>query len=673
MRTLLNRLFRGGAAASGTAAADDLIAQGNQAEKDGRLDEACRLYREAVDAAPGHPRAHLNLGLGLEAAGDVDAAIAAYRAALAIDPKDAPSNYNLARLLLPRGELAQAEALLRSAVETRPEFPDAWVVLASVLDSQDKLAAAESALGKALEQRPEYAGAWSNLGDILRKLGRPGEAEAALRRAVEIDPGHADGWCKLGDVLSGLGRLEDAETALRRAIAADPASVPAHRLLGITLRKQLRIAEALELFAAARALAPESFAFEPMDLYTLASFDGISEEELFARHRSFGARLEKAIPPRFGSFANERHPERQLRIGYVSGDFRFHSVSLFLLPVLQHHDRSAFEVHCYSTSDERDEVTAQVRHGSDAWRDCARMSDTQLADAINGDKIDVLVDLSGHTGIPCLNVFAQRPAPVQVTWLGYLNTTGLTRIDYRLCDAYTDPPGTSERVHTETLVRLPHGQWCYRPFLLLDHAGVPPMRGNGFVTFGSFNSPIKISGTVHRLWCKVLRRVPDSRMVIVGLPEGQARERLLRDFGAAGIAPSRITVAGRVPLKEYFRWLDAVDIALDTTPYSGGTTTCDTLWAGVPVVTAPGPRAFSRSAGSILSTVGLPEWIASTPEDYVRLAVEFARDERVIADLRSTLRKTMRESPLMDEARFTRDLETAYRRMWRAWCPGGGI
>jgi protein O-GlcNAc transferase len=671
VRRLLNRLLPTGRtflAGSEKDAADRLIAEGNEAEKEGRLPEACRLYRQAVHAAPGYPKAHLNLGIGLEAARDTDAAIAAYEAALSIDSRDAPSNYNLARLLCARGDLTRAESLLRCALETKPEFPEALVVLSNVHDSQGNLAAAEAAIRKALGQRPEYAGAWYNLGDILGKSARLQEAETALRRAVEIDPRYADGWFRLGDVLSRLGRLEDAETALRRAIAADPASVPAHRLLGITLRKQFRIPEALELFAAARALAPESFAFEPMELYTLTSFDGISEEELSARHRAFGARLENAVAPRFEPFANEPDPERRLRIGYVSGDFRFHPVTLFLIPVLQRHDRSAYEIHCYSTNSDKDEVTPHVLAMSDAWRDCAKMSDMELADAINRDRIDVLVDLSGHTGIPCLNVFAQQPAPVQVTWLGYLNSTGLTRIRYRLCDAYTDPPGMTEHLHTETLVRLPHSQWCYRPFVLMGHADEPPMLRNGFVTFGSFNSPVKISETTHKLWCELLARLPDSRLTIVGVTEGRARERLLRSFGSAGIPASRITMVGRVALTEYFRWFDAVDIALDTTPYSGGTTTCDALWAGVPVVTAPGARPFSRSAASILSTAGLSEWIASTPEDYVRLAVEFARKEEVVIELRRSLRQRMRESPLMDEVQFARDLEGAYRRMWRAWC-----
>jgi predicted O-linked N-acetylglucosamine transferase (SPINDLY family) len=296
------------------------------------------------------------------------------------------------------------------------------------------------------------------------------------------------------------------------------------------------------------------------------------------------------------------------------------------------------------------------------------MSDSELADTINRDEIDILVDLTGHAGRLRLGVFAQQPSPVQVTWLGYLSTVGLTRIRYRLSDARSDPPGLTEHLHTETLVRLPHSQWCYRPWVPIDHATEPPFRRNGFITFGSFNNMPKLSRTVLKLWFEILARLPDSRLVIVGVPEGHARERLHREFGEAGVDASRITIVPRIPLDQYFRWFDAVDIALDTMPYSGGTTTCDTLWMGVPVVTCPGSRSVSRSAASILATVGLPAWIASTPEDYVRLAVEFARDGAAIAELRKSLRQRMRESPIMDEPRFVSDVEDAYRQMWRTWC-----
>jgi predicted O-linked N-acetylglucosamine transferase (SPINDLY family) len=244
----------------------------------------------------------------------------------------------------------------------------------------------------------------------------------------------------------------------------------------------------------------------------------------------------------------------------------------------------------------------------------------------------------------------------------------MTRIQYRISDHYADPPGLTDHRHTETLVRLPHSQWCYRPFLSIPCANTPPLAQNGYITFGSFNQAFKISRTARRLWREILERLPDSRLVIIGIDAGRAEDDLLADLAGAAVDRARITVRPYVSLEDYFRSFDAVDIALDTTPCSGGTTTCDALWMGVPVITVPGSRPSSRSAASILTTAGLTEWIASSPEDYVRLAVEFAREEKTITQLRASLRRRMRESPLMDELRFVRDVERAYRGMWQSWC-----
>ena len=255
-----------------------------------------------------------------------------------------------------------------------------------------------------------------------------------------------------------------------------------------------------------------------------------------------------------------------------------------------------------------------------------------------------------------------------MTWLGYLNTTGLTRIQYRLCDRHTDPPGATDRSHTETLVRLPRSQWCYRQMVSIDCAEAPPSARNGFITFGSFNNALKLSQSTRRLWAEILTRLPDSRLVFAGIPKGPVRDGLTRDFERAGIAADRLAIFPRLALPEYHRLFNTVDLALDATPYSGGTTTCDTLWMGVPVITLPGTRSVSRSAASILATVGLSDWIAASPEDYVRLAVKHAGDRALIAELRRSVRERMRRSPLMDEPQFARDVEDAYRRMWRAWC-----
>ncbi len=748
VRRLLNRLLGTGEApaaprspsdAAPREAADRLIAEGNRAEDAGNVREACERYREAVRAAPDYARAHLNLGIGLEAAGAAEAAIASYRAALAIDPAEPFAAYNLGKLLYTRGVPEESERMLRQALQNRPGFPEAQVVLSRVLESQGNLGAAAAALEAAMRLRPDDFGALYLYAGVLLKQGRLDEAQGALKRALAIDPENADanlalgtlllargrpgeaeaplravlkrdpdsvdaharlsevheargdlaaaaaeleavlaqrpGWAdalyNYGSVLKRLMRVAEAEAAFRGALASEPGHARACRMLGSVLLGQCRTDEALALYRAARERLPGDLDLESAELFALNSSGSIADDALFARHAAFGARIEQAYPPRFEPYRNARDPERRLRVGYVSGDFCYHVVTLFTLPVVERHDRSAFEVYCYSTGGRADGYTRELTARADHWRDVSALPASGVADAINRDRIDILVDLGGHSGIPQLAVFAEQPAPVQATWLGYLNTTGMSRIRYRITDRHADPTGLTDRYHTETLIRLPHSQWCYRPFVSVACAEVPPLTRNGHVTFGSFNQALKISPETRRLWSGILQRLPGSRMVIFGIAEGRARDELVTDLVGAGGERGRITVLPYVSLQDYFNGFNSVDIALDATPYSGGTTSLDALWMGVPVVTAPGTRPSSRSTASILTTAGLAEWIATGPEDYVRLAVEFAGADGILAGLRKTLRDRLRASPLMDEKRFVRDLENAYRQMWRAWCNTG--
>jgi protein O-GlcNAc transferase len=713
LERLLDRLLRRAAvlmARSGSAhapasgdraAAERSLAAGNAAEQAGRIDEACGHYRAAVAAAPDWAKAHLNLGVGLEAAGDGEGALGAYRAAVAADPDDPYAAYNLGRLLHVRGERREAERLLRAVLARKPDFTDARIVLSSLYEGAGELAAAAGELELALRQRPDDSGALYNYGLILSRQGRDEEAQAEygkailhrpgfieahvalfdscrkrgdfaaaatqLERVLEHRPEWADAWYDYGLMLKKVRKTAQAEAALRRAVALDPRHIPAQRMLGGVLLSQSRVAEALASYAEARERNPDSLEVESAELFALLFDDEVGDDELFARYKALGARIEAAHPPRFAAFGNEPDPHRRLRVGYVSGDFAFHPVALFLLPLLERRDRSAFEIHAYSVGDNVDDVTRRIRALVDGWHDASGMSAGALADAIYRDRVDILIDLSGHSGIPALASFAQRPAPVQATWLGVLSTTGMKRMQYRLCDRYTDPAGLTERFHTETLVRLPDSQWCYRPLVADETPGEPPFVRNGFVTFGSFNQAAKLSPSTRALWAAILGRVPGSRLTVLGT-EGAAGAAFVADMSDRGVDPARITVVPHVPLRDYFRRYNEVDIALDPTPYSGGTTTCDTLWMGVPVITAPGSRPASRSAASILSTVGLGEWVAATPDDYVRLAAGLAARVPVSADARLALRDRMRRSPLMDEARFARDIESACRALWRAWC-----
>jgi protein O-GlcNAc transferase len=704
LRKLLSRLGSTGAAPDNAGqAADRLIAEGRIAEDAGKLQEACERYRAAVALAPHYPAAHLNLGVGLEAAGDADGAVQSYETVLALDPGNAHANYNLGKLFFLKREFAKAEERLRLAIARMPEFWEAHVVLANVLDARNDAAGAAVAFESALRQQAQDFGAWLGYGLVLVKLKRSADAESALQRALALDPTSAEGHGTLSDLylergdfaaavphieaalqqrpdwpaglfsyaqaLTRLHRFDDAAAALARATLLEPEREDLHLARMSVLERGGRIREMLELSRVLRAHAPQRRAYQSAELFALNLVDDVSAEEVFARHRVFGERLEKDVPQRFTSFGNDRDPGRRLRIGYVSGEFYLHPVARFMIPLLERHDRSEVHVHCYSVGVlPEDSFTRQVEERSDVWRPVKALNDTDLADLVHRDRIDILVDLSGHSGTSRLGAFAQQPAPVQATWLGNLNTTGMTRIQYRITDGSCDPPGLTEHLHTEALVRFPQSQWCYRPYVAVDVPQKAPVERGGGVTFGSFTQFPKLTAAMQSLWGRILLQVPGSRLVLAGVPQGRARDDLLRAFAGYGVGVDRVTLLPFLPLRDYLHAFGDVDIALDTSPYSGGTTTCDALWMGVPVLTLSGVRPASRSAASILTTMGLSDWIATSPEDYVGRAVRFASDPQTLAHLRRSLRDRMTASPLMDEVRFARSLEQIYRQMWHRWC-----
>lgn len=632
----------------------------------GALHDAKALLHRALEHKPHFPEAYVVLSNLYDAEDNPGAAAEALEIALKQRPDWPGALFNYGMMLKKLGRLSEAESALSRVVAIDPGNTDASHELANLLHARGALQEAETLLRLAIKRQPLLWEAHDRLFQVLSQQGNSQAAAAAAQAAAELLRDSAGALKNYGLALRRLGRLAEAEAALRRAIIIAPQMARAYWELGVVLHGQSRIAECLKALSVARRLEPEAFDLESGELLALTFSDEIPSEDLFAKHRAFGVRLENAYPPRFEPFQNNRDPERRLRIGYVSGDFYRHPVALFTAPLFERHDRKAYEIYCYSVGArvESNPMKGLVDH----WREAASMSHAELAETINSDSIDILVDLSGHSGQSRLAVIAQQPAPVQVSWLGYLNTTGTTRIQYRLCDRHSDPPGLADPFHTESLYRLPHSQWCYRPLISVDGSNTLPFRLNGYITFGSFNQVTKLSPSIRGLWADILRRLPNSRLLIAGVPEGHTQDILLEYFENCGIGRTRIAVAPRVALQDYFRLFDSVDMALDSAPYSGGTTSCDALWMGVPVLTVPGSRSVSRSTASILSTVGLGEWIASSPEDYVQRALRFAAEDARLAELRQTLRQRMRESPLMDEFRFARDIEDAYRHMWRAWC-----
>ncbi|MEP7156971.1 MAG: hypothetical protein ABI905_14425, partial [Betaproteobacteria bacterium] len=401
---------------------------------------------------------------------------------------------------------------------------------------------------------------------------------------------------------------------------------------------------------------------------TLNYLGGVSPQKIFAEHREAGAMLAAGSDTQTTT-RTRATTGGKINIGYVSGDYRNHPVAVFVEPVFANHDRENFVVHAYGNSPIQDVMTTRLMGLVDHWRDISALDDSQCAALIQRDGIDILVDLSGHTGLNRLSLFARKPVPVQVTWLGYLNTTGLAAMDYRLCDSRTDPEGEADQFHTEKLWRLPDSQWCYRASEgLPSPATETPMLGNGFPTFGSFNNFVKISQCTVELWSQLLSAIPKATLRIMGVPPGRAGKELLTRFERCGISADRLTMLPRLDYVDYFSAFNAVDIALDTVPYNGGTTTCDALWMGTPVIGMAGDTSVSRSAISILAHAGLNELIAKDAADYIAIHQRLVDDPSQLNHYLATLRDKFSQSPMMDAPRFTRGLEQAFQQMLKgAW------
>jgi protein O-GlcNAc transferase len=486
-------------------------------------------------------------------------------------------------------------------------------------------------------------------------------AAAAYRLAVEREPGNAQHWNRLGFAAKELGDSFEAHRAYARATELAPRSVAALCNAASALRDIGRVEEALALFRRARQMAPDSLDVLSAYVYTLNYSTLAGREDVFREHLE----TDRLLAGGAATAARPRGPRpARLRVAYLSPDFRLHAVAAFIEPVLRHHDRARFEVLCYYLHPARDETTAALQALADRWLDCARWKAADLAARIAADGVDVLVDLAGHTDWNALPVLALKPAPVIATWLGYLNTTGLRTVDYRITDRHTDPPGETERFHAETLLRLPDSQWCRaRP---PDAPGVSalPARARGRLRFGSFNRASKLTAETLSLWARVLQEVPGADLLLVDVSEGQ-RAQVRQALAAGGVAAGRVAFAGRLPLAQFRALHGEVDIALDAHPYSGATTTLDSLWMGVPTLTLTSGAPMSRSTASLLYTLGLAEWIASSPEAYVALAARHAADLGALEALRARLRALLEGSVLMDGARFTRQLEGLYEEMWR--------
>ena len=426
--------------------------------------------------------------------------------------------------------------------------------------------------------------------------------------------------------------------------------------------------EAITAYRQALTLDPKLPLVHSNLVYTLHFHPGYNAQAIAEEHRRWNQQHAEPLTRFIQPHANDRDPERRLRVGYVSPDFRDHVVGRNLLPLFRQHDRTQFDITCYAHNSRPDAITGQFQQHADAWRDIVGLSDEQAAQLIRHDRIDILVDLSLHMAQNRLLIFARKPAPVQVTFAGYPASTGLTTIDYRLSDPYLDPPGMDESVYSEQTIRLPDSFWCYDP---LEGREIPvnslPALETGVVTFGCLGNFCKVNPPLLTLWAQVLRQVERSRLLLLA-SQGSHRQRTLDFLQQEGVDANRVDFVPHQRRQQYLELYHRIDLGLDTFPYGGHTTSLDSFWMGVPVVTLVGQTSVSRAGWCQLSNLGLTELAGHTPAEFVRIAVELANDLPRLRELRSTLRRRMEQSPLMDAPRFAHNIETAYRTMWRTWC-----
>lgn len=492
-------------------------------------------------------------------------------------------------------------------------------------------------------------------------------AQLLFEDVLELEPGHADALHFMGLTGHRVRDLGFAMEYLERSIQARPDDAVFHNNLGSILVQAGRSEEAAAFFRKALEINPAMHAARANLIFVMVLLESVSPEEVYAEHVAWAKIHADPLLAQARPHGNAPEPERRLRIGYISADFREHALSYFIAPALAQHDRAAVEVFCYYSGRVVDDVTRRLARCADHWHQIADLGDAQSAELIRSHGIDILVDLSGHLRENRLLVLARKPAPVQVTYLAYPNTTGMSAIDYRFTDAVCDPPGATERYYRETLIRLPRCMWCYQPREDMPAVSPSPAGQSGSVTFASMNGANKVTTRMLSLWGRILGEVPGSRIVLTTVPE-QGRERIRDVLTQAGVDAARISMYDRLPTKDFWALYAGIDILLDTFPMNGGTTTCEALWLGVPVITRSGDIFQSRAGRSILGAMGLDELIAGSDEEYVRVAVALGRDSARQRALRAGLRERMRASALTDGLAYARDLEAAYRGIWRTWC-----
>lgn len=650
---------------------DAHVALGVVQEDLNSLEEAANCYRKALALAPDYAEVHDNLGTVLGKLDRLHDAASSYRKALALNPELIETHFKLGQTLRVLNQTDAAIACFYAVLKRTPNGSDAHFSLGMALKELGQLDSAAKSLCLAVANDPNNPDKHVNLGDIFTELGLLDKAIASYEHALEIKPDHAVAHINLGNVMLALNSFDDAIAHYRQAIDIQPDFAAAYNNLGSTLLSIGYPIEALTNTRRAMELMPDLAPAQSNIVFIENSIAHKSPPELLDEAKKYGE-IVASKARTFTYWSNDPNPDRNLRIGFVSADLRDHPVGHFVEGVLHSLASSAgkrLEIHAYTTFNCSDAMSQRIKACCHGWNSAAHISDEVLANKIYSDKIDILIDLSGHTAHNRLSIFAWKSAPIQVTWLGYLGTTGVSSIDYLIADAWTLPE-TEECNFTETIWRLPESYLCFTPPQSPTPVSSLPALQNGHVTFGCFNNITKISDEVITLWARILIEIPDSRLVLKAKQFTQASvQQKMRDrFSVHGVGGERLTLMEQVPRREYLTPYQQIDIALDPFPYPGITTSVESLWMGVPVLTLAGKSFISRQGVGLLNNAGLTDWIATSQDDYVARAKQHASNLTNLANLRKKMRQQVLTSPIFDTHRFAIHFDAALRNMWKKWC-----
>jgi protein O-GlcNAc transferase len=601
-------------------------------------DLAIQYIKKSLHFNPGNADAYLALGIVMQQKGLADEAITYYQKTISLNPSNSEAYNSLGNVFKEKGFIDDAMNTYRKAIQIRPDFDEAYANLGNVLNFKAQYDEAIACFQKTIQLNPHHVQAYYGLITALVNKWQLDEAIEICNRILQFDTSDIFAYYTLGNILMTRGKLDEAEIYFKQAIQIKPDALKPYQAL-------------LMLMSYSPKYDAQTILFE---------------------HVRFAKQFEEPLHSKIYLHTNDRRVTRRLRIGYVSPDFKIHPVPYFIEPVLISHNKDLFEIFCYSDVLAPDEVTNRIKGYALQWRNIAGLSNEKVAELIRKEKVDILVDLAGHTGgVDRILLFAHKPAPVQVSWIGYPSTTGFSAIDYRIVDGYTDPSGMTEQFYTEKLIYLPEIFLCYLPDKDSPDVNTLPALTSVNITFGSFNNFVKVIPEIMMIWANILRAVPNSRLIMkhFSFLDKTTCSYVKNLFITEGIEAERIQLLSLQPsTREHLNLYNKVDIGLDTFPYHGTTTTCDALWMGVPVVSLAGDTPASRVGISLLSNVGLQELIAGTEDEYIQIAVKLANDIHRLQNLRSGLRGRMAHSPLTDAKTFTVNLEKCYRMMWENWC-----